>query len=134
MASDWPAYLKAAMEAAGYTSAAELARATGIGEAQVSRWLRGATQPDVINLRRLTRSLRRPLLELLVAAGHLEPEEARMKSAPEPPAREDPPSPEEALWSLPVLSEDEKEELVAYYLARQAAREHRQQRRRAQGE
>jgi transcriptional regulator with XRE-family HTH domain len=73
------------MTAAGCNTASELARKTGIGEAQISRWLRGQTTPDVPNLRRLSKPLRRPLLELLVAAGHVEPEEARMKDRPEPP-------------------------------------------------
>lgn len=84
-AADFPTYLRKAMAAARIDSASDLARASGIGEAQISRWLRGQNQPDLANLRRLSRHLGRPLLELLVAAGHLEPREAAMKDQPDPP-------------------------------------------------
>lgn len=111
----WPAYLRGAMAAAGMRNAAELARAAGIGEAQVSRWLRGATTPEEKNLRRLSKALKRPMLELLVAAGHLEPEEARMKDQPAPPAAPvgggvDP----ELLAELQSSAPDEIEKVKAY--------------------
>jgi transcriptional regulator with XRE-family HTH domain len=52
----------------------------------VSRWLRGVNQPDVPNLRRVRPVLGVPMLELLVAAGHVTLEEAQLRDAPEPPA------------------------------------------------
>jgi transcriptional regulator with XRE-family HTH domain len=85
MSTNWPAYLKAAMDAAGVQSAAELSRRTGIGEAQISRWLRGQNQTEMPMLRRLSPVLKVPVLELAVAAGHIEPAEARMKDVPSPP-------------------------------------------------
>lgn len=81
----WPDYLRQAMNAAGISTAAELSRATGIGEAQISRWLRGQSQTDVQMIRKLSPVLKVPVLELLVAAGHIEPSEAKLKAAPEPP-------------------------------------------------
>jgi transcriptional regulator with XRE-family HTH domain len=81
---DWAGYLDAAMRSAGL-SQAELARRTGLAESMVSRWLRGLNQPDVPNLRRLGPVLGVPMLELLVAAGHVTLAEAQLRDAPEPP-------------------------------------------------
>jgi transcriptional regulator with XRE-family HTH domain len=76
------------MSAAGISNAAELARRTGVNESQISRWLRGIGQPDLSNLRKIAPTLRRPMLQLLVAAGHLTAAEARMQELPVP-TRED---------------------------------------------
>jgi transcriptional regulator with XRE-family HTH domain len=65
---------------------AELARRSGLAESMVSRWLRGLNQPDVPNLRRVRPVLGVPMLELLVAAGHVTLEEAQLRDTPEPPA------------------------------------------------
>ena len=100
----WPAYLRRAMESAGYDKAADLARDSGVGEVQLSRWLRGANVPDVDNLRKLVRPLRIPMLELMVAAGHLSPAEARMRDRPTPPP---PPSRDAFQDLLDDLSDDE---------------------------
>jgi transcriptional regulator with XRE-family HTH domain len=72
------------MRSAGL-SQAELARRSGLAESMVSRWLRGLNQPDVPNLRRVRPVLGVPMLELLVAAGHVTLEEAQLRDAPEPP-------------------------------------------------
>ncbi len=84
--ADWPTYLRAAMDAAGYTTASELARVSGVSEPVASRWLRGITQPDVANLRKVAPALRIPILQLLVAAGHLTVEEARLRELKVPAA------------------------------------------------
>jgi transcriptional regulator with XRE-family HTH domain len=81
---DWAAYLESAIRASGLTQA-ELARRSGLAESMVSRWLRGLNQPDVPNLRRVRPVLGVPMLELLVAAGHVTLEEAQLRDAPEPP-------------------------------------------------
>jgi transcriptional regulator with XRE-family HTH domain len=81
----WPQYLKAAMEAAGYPRATDLARALGVNDSVVSRWLRGQSQTEMAMLRRLSKLLKRPLPELIVAAGYAEPSEMRMTTAPTPP-------------------------------------------------
>lgn len=80
----WVNYLGGWMRKRDLSNAA-LARATGFGESQISRWRRGITVPDVPSCRRIARVLHRPMLEVLVAAGHLEPSEARLKEAPEVP-------------------------------------------------
>jgi transcriptional regulator with XRE-family HTH domain len=72
------------MRSAGLTQA-ELARRSGLAESMVSRWLRGLNQPDVPNLRRVGPVLGVPMLELLVAAGHVTQDEARLRDAPRPP-------------------------------------------------
>jgi transcriptional regulator with XRE-family HTH domain len=82
---DWAGYLESAMRGAGLTQA-ELARRSGLAESMVSRWLRGLNQPDVPNLRRVGPVLGVPMLELLVAAGHVTQDEARLRDAPRPPA------------------------------------------------
>jgi transcriptional regulator with XRE-family HTH domain len=81
---DWAPYLESAMRGAGLTQA-ELARRSGLAESMVSRWLRGLNQPDVPNLRRVGPVLGVPMLELLVAAGHVTQDEARLLDAPRPP-------------------------------------------------
>lgn len=75
----WDDYLRDAMAAARIPNAAELSRLTGVNESQISRWLRGVGQPDVSNLRRLSPALRIPMLDLLVAAGHLTASEAKIR-------------------------------------------------------
>ncbi|HVQ93306.1 MAG TPA: helix-turn-helix domain-containing protein [Mycobacteriales bacterium] len=82
---DWAAYLESAIRSSGLTQA-ELARRSGLAESMVSRWLRGLNQPDVPNLRRVRPVLGVPMLELLVAAGHLTLEESQLRDTPEPPA------------------------------------------------
>lgn len=87
----WPDYLRRAMESAGHT-ATSLARAIGASPSVVSRWLSGETQTEVFYLRRLSAVFHVPVIDLLVAAGHLEPDDVRMRERPKPPA-----SPEDLL-------------------------------------
>jgi transcriptional regulator with XRE-family HTH domain len=72
------------MKSAGLTQA-QLARQSGVGDAVISRWLNEESQPTIEKLRPLVVPLGVPLLELMVAAGRMEPEEARMKDRPAPP-------------------------------------------------
>lgn len=80
----WPEYLARTMRARGFTQA-ELGRQSGLGQSLISRWLRGESQPDLPNLRKLGKVLGVPFLELAVAAGHIDPKEAQLKDAPSPP-------------------------------------------------
>jgi len=80
----WAAFLDQAMRAKGLTQA-QLAERSGIGDSVISRWLTKGNQPDIPNLRRLVKPLGLGLVELMVAAGHLEPEEAKMKDRPKAP-------------------------------------------------
>lgn len=82
----WQNYLRAAMQAANIRNAAELARLSGVNESQISRWLRGVGSPDLSNLRRISPVLRVPVLQLMVAAGHLTPEEAKLRDVKPPTA------------------------------------------------
>lgn len=85
----WADYLTAAMASAGYTRASDLAKASGVKHPVISRWMDGTSLPDVASLRRLVKPLGVPLLELMVAAGHLSPQEANMKAAPRKPVPPD---------------------------------------------
>ncbi len=107
-------YLKRAMDARGVNQA-ELARVTGVNGSLIGRWLKDEVAPGMENLRRVSKALRVPYLDLVVAAGHMEPEEARMKRRPEPPevpvgAGVDP----ELLAELSDAQPDEIERVKAY--------------------
>lgn len=82
-------FLQAAMVAAGVPRAADLHRATGLGEPNIGRWLAGRT-PGLEALRRLSPILGVPVVQLLVAAGHLAEGEAGMIGPPVTPAVADP--------------------------------------------
>jgi transcriptional regulator with XRE-family HTH domain len=97
------------MEAAGISTASELARTSGISEPVASRWLRGLTQPDVVNLRRLAPVIDVPILELLVAAGHLTQQEAKLRAAVKPPA-----VPVRHGVSTDGLDDDQERQLAAF--------------------
>jgi transcriptional regulator with XRE-family HTH domain len=104
----WSDYLRAAMQAAEVPNAAALARDSGVNESQISRWLRGVGQPDLTNLRRIAPILKRPLLELAVAAGHLSSTEAKVKDVkpPEVPVRHG--------VSTDGLDDDQERQLAAF--------------------
>jgi transcriptional regulator with XRE-family HTH domain len=63
-----------------------LARATGLGEAQLSRWYRGIDQPAFSSLQKLARVIGAPIAELLVLAGRDPHGQFDIAAAPEPPA------------------------------------------------
>lgn len=79
----WVGYFSRWMDERGLTNA-ELARQTGLTDSAISKYRRGASVPDIESCRRIGRAIRRPLLEVLVAAGHLEPAEARLPSGKPP--------------------------------------------------
>lgn len=73
----WQLYLTRWMAQCDLSNA-DLSRATGIGESNISRWRRGISgAPDVESCRRLAHAIGRPMIEVLVACGHLSPSEAR---------------------------------------------------------
>lgn len=72
----WSGYMDAAMDSAGITSRKDLAAKAGVDATVLGRWYRREVQPDIRNLRKFALAVRRPLLEVLVAAGHITPEEA----------------------------------------------------------
>lgn len=68
-------YLRAELDKRGLTIA-DVARMTGVSHPVISRWL-GGQVPSVENSRLLANAFGRPLLEVLVAAGHLWPDEVQ---------------------------------------------------------
>lgn len=102
--SNWVDYFTGHLERLGLSNA-ELARTTGLGDSVISKWRRGAAVPDVESCRKIARAFHRPLLEVLVAAGHLEPGEARLP-APEAPQKLSPD--EERLERLKRVFDDPK--------------------------
>lgn len=69
------------MARAGYETNAPLAEDVGVAESTVGRWLKG-TPPDIDKLRKLSVALDLSVLELLVASGHIEPQEADLSARP----------------------------------------------------
>jgi transcriptional regulator with XRE-family HTH domain len=76
----WADWLAARMQAVGFAANSDLARATGVPDSVISRWRTSGTTPSIGQLRRLQSALQVSLVELLVAAGHLTAEEARVTS------------------------------------------------------
>jgi transcriptional regulator with XRE-family HTH domain len=72
------------MSVLGYRSNSDLARDSGVPDSVLSRWRNAGTKPSLEQLRRLQPFLQAPLLELLVAAGHLTPEEANLTAVSRP--------------------------------------------------
>lgn len=110
------AYLQQAMDNVGLT-AADLARATGVRDSVISRWLKGSV-PTVPNLRQIAPVLRVPTRDLVVRAGHMLPEEVGLVAVPEPPHR--PPDVEAEIRADAYLSDDKKEALIAVLRAMRA--------------
>lgn len=76
----WADWLADRMQATGFEANSDLARAAGVPDSVISRWRTSGTTPSIAQLRRLPAALQVSLLELLVAAGHLSPEEARVRT------------------------------------------------------
>jgi transcriptional regulator with XRE-family HTH domain len=67
-------YLVRALEGRGW-NAAMLARDSNISESNLGRWIKGTTLPSIDNARLLADALDVPLVEVLVVAGLLTPDE-----------------------------------------------------------
>ncbi|GLW91822.1 helix-turn-helix domain-containing protein [Actinokineospora globicatena] len=73
-------YLQAAIDRhPRWTTGTDLAKAAGVSQGNVSRYLRGESRVSVENARLIATAIRRPLLEVLVAADILTPEEAHQQ-------------------------------------------------------
>lgn len=81
----FPQYVRRQLDRLDWT-VADLARAAELPESTVGRWVRGKTVPGIDSARQLAEALRRPLLEVLVAAGLITAEEAKQRTV----ARHDP--------------------------------------------
>jgi transcriptional regulator with XRE-family HTH domain len=109
----WPEWLGQRMSLLGYRTSSDLARAAEVPDSVISRWRSGSTTPSLTQLRRLQVPLRAPLVELLVAAGLLTADEARLQapSAPQPEMRDV----RDAIERDPVLTDDLKHLLQTQY-------------------
>lgn len=74
---DFGAYLRDIIDRhPDWDNGADLARAANVNQANISRYLNGATRPTIDNARAIARAIGRPLLEVLVEGGALTPGEA----------------------------------------------------------
>jgi transcriptional regulator with XRE-family HTH domain len=104
------AYLTRAMDVAGLTIA-DLKRLTGVADSLISRWREGVMVPSVPNLRRLAPALAVPTRDLIVAAGHMTPEEVGLAAFPEPPGP--PQTAEEIIAADTYFSDRQKAAILA---------------------
>ena len=84
-ATGWLEYFHNATANAGFTGRgwkAELARALDVYDVQIGRWSRGERVPDVDSCQLLADAWRVPVVEVLVAAGHLRPDAAGLSERP----------------------------------------------------
>lgn len=94
-------------------SPAELAAVAGLNQTQVSNWETGKNQPNVTNLRRLSKALNVALLRLMVEAGHLSRSEAQLADGPVDMPR--PVTVPDAIDDDPDLLEEAKAHLLNQY-------------------
>lgn len=113
MSTGWADYVQRLMDAKGW-SKSDLARAAGVDPSLVSNWTNRGFQPSVESLRKLSRVADVPMLHLMVAAGHLEPEEAAMEDVDITP-RADVASVVEAIEQDPDLLPEAKRHLTSQY-------------------
>lgn len=73
-AQRWMKVLQTAMLQAGISDYAELCRAMNIRQSNINRWQDG-TQPGNRVIRKLSRTLRVSVRDLLIAAGHFDPDD-----------------------------------------------------------
>lgn len=85
----WRHWLKEQMDHKGWKHQSELVRAAGVPQSAVSQWLlRDDQQPSIENARKVAGALGVSLLEVLIAAGYITPEEARIQASGETTLRE----------------------------------------------
>jgi transcriptional regulator with XRE-family HTH domain len=79
----WWTWIAGQLEAREW-SAADLARESSVSEARITEWKNAGMRPSIPSARRVATALGVPLLDVLVAAEHLTPEEARRCDANTP--------------------------------------------------
>lgn len=103
---DFPAFLRHAMDVAGYASAMDLSRASGVDNNAISRWLRGGA-PSVDLLRGVAPYIHVPLRDLVVRAQIMSAEEVGMERDPAPPL-----TTEDKIRADPRLTADKQDVLI----------------------
>lgn len=81
----WHEWVAAQMRRHGWATQAEVVKATDIDRTLISNWLDPDRykQPTIPNCRRAAKAFGVPLLNVLVAAGHLTPDEVNMPVLPD---------------------------------------------------
>lgn len=107
-------YLDSLMEKAGFATPAALARASGVNDTTIGRWLKGEKEPTIPGLRAVAPHLHVRLGDLMIKAGLATAAELGLAGAPPPPL---PPVIRDVLERLGArspLSEKEKRMLQAH--------------------
>jgi transcriptional regulator with XRE-family HTH domain len=71
----WATWLRRRMRSANIATPTELGRESGVDQSVISRWLNEGRTPQVDQLRKIATPLRASMLDLLVAAGYVGPDE-----------------------------------------------------------
>lgn len=72
---EFRSFVLTAASRAGYERPADLARAAGVRDGMLSKWLHGREQPSIASLRKLAGPLRVKVIDLAVLAGRVDPAE-----------------------------------------------------------
>jgi len=78
----WATWLRRRMRTAGVATPTELGRASGVDQSVISRWLNEGRTPQVDQLRKIATPLRATMLDLLIAAGYVSPDELGVTETP----------------------------------------------------
>jgi len=79
----WATWLRRRMRAtAGVGTPTELGQASGVDQSVISRWLNEGRTPQVNQLRKIATPLRATMLDLLIAAGYVSPDELGVTDTP----------------------------------------------------
>ena len=108
---DWADRVQRRMRAANLPTPTALAKASGVDQSVISRWINEGRTPTIEALRKVAGPLKTPVLELLVDAGHLTRDEVH----PEAGAGEDEPDVLEAIRRDPKLLPEAREHLLNQY-------------------
>lgn len=77
----WATWLRHRMRIAGFTTPTEMGRASGVDQSVISRWLNEGRTPQVDQLRKIAGPLDATMLDLLIAAGYVAPDEVNVTEA-----------------------------------------------------
>ncbi|MER5252880.1 helix-turn-helix transcriptional regulator [Streptomyces sp. NPDC002855] len=75
---DFGAWLEQQARQAGYATQSQLAKAVGVSEGQVSKWIKGKNAPEAKSMQPLANALNAEVLELYVRVGWISAEQANV--------------------------------------------------------
>lgn len=79
----WAAWLRSRMRARSIDSPTALAKASGVDQSVISRWLNEGRTPQVDQLRKIADPLKATMIDLLIAADYVRREEVTGEPAPD---------------------------------------------------